>query len=103
MSLSSLRIALSSMRAITKFRTRLLLGEYGVDLWRWSEAVEDSFAVVVPRDAAAGRYDVRVRLLSQPHYPNYRLSDYFFDDDYYSGRRVSTLDVRRGPAVAGGS
>src|SRR5205085_6380724 len=47
-------------------------GAYGVDLWSWNEAIEDSFAVIVPRDAAAGRYEVRVRLLSQPHYPNYR-------------------------------
>jgi hypothetical protein len=78
-------------------------GAYGVDLWRADEAVRDSFVVVVPEDAAPGRYDVSVRLLRQPHYPNYRLSDYFFEDDYYAGARVSTLDVRRGPAMAGGS
>jgi hypothetical protein len=77
-------------------------GEYGVDLWRGDQLVRDRFDFVVPRDAAAGEYTVRVRMLVQPHYPNYRLSDYFFEDDYYSGRPVGTLRITRTPRPAGG-
>ncbi len=37
-------------------------------------------------------------MLRQPHYPNYRLEDYFLDRDYYSGLPVGTLHVSaRGP------
>lgn len=78
-------------------------GAFGVDLWPPGALVRDSFSVVVPPDAAAGEYTVRVRMLAQPHYPNYRFSDYFFEDDYYSGTPVGTLRVRRADgAVAGG-
>lgn len=76
-------------------------GAYGVDLWTGRQWVRDSFTVVVPSDVASGDYAIRVRMLEQPHYPNYRLSDYFFEDDYYSGWLVDTLRVRR-PAPSGG-
>lgn len=68
-------------------------GQYGVDLWRPSEVVRDSFAFRVPADAAPGEYSVRVQMLREPHYPNYRLSDYFFDDDYYAGPIVGRFEV----------
>jgi hypothetical protein len=68
-------------------------GDYGVDLWNADECVRDSFTVVVPRDVAAGDYRVRVRMNRQPHYTNLRLSDYFFDDDYYAGLPVGWLRV----------
>ncbi|MBI5709170.1 MAG: hypothetical protein HZC42_02555 [Candidatus Eisenbacteria bacterium] len=70
-------------------------GEYGVELWRPDEVVRDSFEVAVPRDVAAGDYQVRVRIIRQPIFPNYRLADYFFDDDYYSGVPAGTLHVVR--------
>ncbi len=70
-------------------------GAYGVDLWRTDEVVCDSFEVVVPRDVAAGDYVVRVRMIRAPMYPIYRLSDYFFDDDYYAGLPAGTLRVTR--------
>jgi len=76
-------------------------GAYGVDLWRPDELVRDSFGLRVPADAAEGTYRVEVRMLRQPHYPNLRLGDWFFDRDSYSGAPAGTLVVRRG-ARAGG-
>ncbi len=69
-------------------------GDYGVDLWRPDQVVSDSFTVVVPGDVAPGPYRVEVVMLRQPHYPILRLSDYFFDRDYFSGVEVGRLDVR---------
>ena len=60
-------------------------GDYGVDLWRPTEVVRDSFVVAVPEDVAPGEYQVQVLMVRGPHYANYRLSDYFLDHDYYSG------------------
>jgi len=69
-------------------------GDYGVDLWEPDQVVRDSFRVAVPRSAAPGLYVVRVRMNRQPHYPNLRLSDYFFDEDTFSGLRGGAIDVR---------
>ncbi len=69
-------------------------GSYGVDLWGPDQLVRDSFPVVVPGDMAEGTYRIRIKMLAEPHYPNYRLSDYFFDDDYYSGLEWSFLEIR---------
>ena len=44
---------------------------------------------------------MRVRMIAQAPYPNYRLSDYFFDDDYYSGPVVSWVHVSRHPGAPG--
>ncbi len=68
-------------------------GAYGVDLWKPGEWVEDSARVVVPVNAAAGRYEVQVRVLHEAHYPNYHLRDFLMDRDYYSGVPVDTLAV----------
>jgi hypothetical protein len=70
-------------------------GGYGVDLWRPDEVLVDSFAVVVPRDVAEGDYTVRIKMLNQPVYPNYRLSDYFFDEDYYAGLPIAAVRIAR--------
>ncbi len=79
-------------------------GDYGVDLWRPTEVVRDSFELAVPRNAAEGAYRVKVQMLRQPHYPNLRLSDYFSDDDFLSGveaaRLIVTRDKRRLPPGA---
>ena len=76
-------------------------GEYGVDLWTPDQVVRDSFALIVPHDAAAGDYRVGIRMLVGPHYANYRLSDYFMDDDIYSGIHVGPFTVRHAPAEGG--
>jgi hypothetical protein len=76
-------------------------GEFGVDLWRPDQVVADSFAVAIPADAAPGDWRVRVRFIAQAPYPNYRLSDYFFDDDYYSGPVVGRIRIAPRAGVAG--
>ena len=68
-------------------------GDFGVDLWRPEQVVLDSVQIHVPADVAPGDYEVQVRMLRQPHYPNYRLQDYFLDHDYYTGLPVGTLHV----------
>lgn len=70
-----------------------LNGAYGVDLWQPGEVVSERVVLAVPRQAVAGDWHVEVRMLRQPHYPNYRLSDIFFFRDYYSGVAVGTLRV----------
>jgi hypothetical protein len=71
-------------------------GDYGLDLWRADEVVQDSFALQVPPDAAEGTYQVEVRMLRQPHYPNLRLSEWFFDRDHHPGVPAGCLVVSRG-------
>lgn len=66
-------------------------GDYGVDLWRPDQVVCDTFSFIVPRDVASGDYQVRLRMIRQPHYPIYRLHDYLHDDDYYSGLPAGRL------------
>ncbi len=68
-------------------------GTYGLDLWRPGEVVGDTARVVVPADVAPGEYEVQVRILRQPHYPNYHLRDFLMDQDYYTGVPVGTLRV----------
>jgi hypothetical protein len=71
-------------------------GDYGVDLWGADEVVRDSFALYVPRDAAEGTYQVELRMVRRPAYPNLRLSEWFFDRDHRPGASGGTLVVRRG-------
>jgi hypothetical protein len=68
-------------------------GVYGVDLWKPDEVVRDSFQLAVPGDVAPGYYRVEVRMNRGPHYPNLRLSDYFFDRDYFSGVVMGAIEV----------
>ncbi len=77
-------------------------GVYGVDLWRPDEVVRDAFDLVVPAGVADGEYVVRVRMIRAPHYPNFRLADYFYDDDYFSGQAVGRLRIQRHGAGARG-
>ena len=70
-------------------------GAYGVDLWRPEEVVRDSFSVAIPRAAAEGGWAVEIKVYRTPHYPNFRLSDYFFDRDYFSGLRAGTIRIAR--------
>jgi len=77
-------------------------GDYGVDRWRADETVRDTFGFRVPGDVASGDYRAQVVMLRQPHYPNYRLADYFFDRDYYSGVPVGVLHVERAATAGAG-
>jgi len=77
-------------------------GAYGVDLWTPDQVVRDSFTLTVPRDVADGTYQVQIRMLVQPHYANYRLSDYFLDADYYAGLEIGPFIVKRRVPGPGG-
>ena len=68
-------------------------GAYGVDLWRPDQVVRDTFGMRIPGDVAPGWYRVQIRMVRQPIYPMLRLSDYFFDHDYFSGVETGTLEV----------
>ena len=75
-------------------------GGYGVDLWERNQVVQDSFPLVVPRNVAPGIWQVSVLMTRHPHYPNLRLSDYFFDHDYLAGVPAGELEIL--PAGAAG-
>ena len=36
---------------------------------------------------------LRIRMFRQPHFPNYRLSDWFFDEDLFAGVPVATVRI----------
>ena len=72
-------------------------GAFGVDRWGPGERISDSSGVVVPADVAPGEYEVQARIIREPHYPNFRLGDFFLDRDYYSGPAVGRLLVRPRP------
>jgi hypothetical protein len=76
-------------------------GQYGVDLWKPGEIVRDSFTVELPRDVAEGEYAVRVKIMAEPVYPDYRLSDLFFDDDSYAGHQVGWVRIGHASASPG--
>lgn len=77
-------------------------GSFGVDRWLPGTVVSDSLAIVIPFDVAPGAWQVQVRLRRQPHYPNYRLRDYFADRDYYSGVPVDSIWIGRRDPERGG-
>lgn len=71
-------------------------GAYGPDLWRANEVVRERVVLNLPTTLAPGDWRVEVRMLRQPHYPNYRLSDIFYFRDYYSGPVVGGLRIEPG-------
>ncbi len=74
-------------------------GQFNVDRWPPGRMVRDPFEVIVPLDVAPGDYRVGVRMIApEGHYPNFRLSDYFSDQDYYAGVEVGRIRVREGRA-----
>lgn len=68
-------------------------GTYGVDRWRPDEVVLDPFDMRIPTNAMPGDYVLRLRMIRQPHYANTRLSDYFFDEDLFSGVPVARVRI----------
>jgi hypothetical protein len=69
-------------------------GVYGVDAWLPTEVVLDSFALVIPPNAAPGEYDVRISMVRQPEFHNHEIRDYLNDDDMYSGLKRGSIRVR---------
>ena len=52
-------------------------------------------------NVADGDYQVRIRMITHPHYPNVRLGDYLTEEDYLAGLEVGSLAVRRRRAPGG--
>ena len=73
-----------------------------MDLWTPDQVVRDSFTLTVPQDVADGAYQMGIRMLVGPHYPNLRLSDYFMDRDYFTGLEVGRFVVKRRVQMPGG-
>ena len=70
-----------------------LAGIYGPDQWRPGEVIEDRSRFAIPRDAAPGRWDVRVRMIRTPHYVNLGVRDYLRDDDRFNGPVVGRVTI----------
>jgi len=68
-------------------------GIYAPDLWQPGQVIPDEYPVAVPPNMAPGEYDVRVRLVRIPHYPNTSIADYLHDDDEFSGPVVGRLTI----------
>ena len=74
---------------------RVVSGVFAPDEWKPRLVVLDSTAFAVPGNMAPGNYDVRVRMIREPHYPNTTLRDYLHDDDAFSGPVVGHVRVSR--------
>jgi hypothetical protein len=59
-----------------------------------------SLALSIPRDAAPGRWDIRVRMIRTPRYVNLGVRDYLRDDDRFNAP-VGPRDDRAECAVRG--
>jgi hypothetical protein len=68
-------------------------GAYGVDRWRREEVVRDSFKIVIPADAAPGEWALGLRMVRQPHFPNFRVRDYLYDDDLFAAEKSAGVRI----------
>jgi len=64
------------------------------DTWGFGFPVVDESVVTVPNNIAPGEYGVYITMLERTNQPNYRLSDFFYDDDSLQGIRVGTIEIR---------
>jgi hypothetical protein len=63
------------------------------DTWPALREIHDTVTVAVPRDVAPGAYTISLKMGITPQFPNYHLSDFFNDHDYYSGVVVSRISI----------
>jgi hypothetical protein len=79
----------------TRFRADLVPGHgvYDVDLWPVGFDLCETFPVVIPANARAGRYAVRVALAYDTVVPNFHLRDILYNRDHYSGEVCGSLSV----------
>jgi hypothetical protein len=82
---------------------RPLNGVVSPDQWQSGEVIEDRSIVPLPLNMAPGVYQVRIRMLRTPHYPNTTLQDYLSDEDAMSGRIVARVVIEEAAAGAGAS
>jgi hypothetical protein len=75
--------------------------DYPLHLWKKGDVVLHSVRVPVPSDVQPGAYSVKVNLKRTTPGTNFSLSDYFTDEDFYSGVEVGTVLVRPEANAAG--
>ena len=99
------KLARLAVEARTGERRRILSfhvpadGLASPDEWRPGEVIADRFPVLVHPRAAAGVYEVRIKMLRLPVYGNLHLRDLGTDDDQFAGPVVARLEVA--PRAAG--
>lgn len=74
---------------------KIVDGFFDPDVWPPDSYAVDRTTVRVPADVAEGRYTVRAKLLTTSTSPNYRLRDFFYDDDVYHGVEIGEITVGR--------
>ena len=67
--------------------------DYPLHLWKRGDVVRHAVRVPVPADVQPGTYSVKVNLKRTTPGTNFSLSDYFRDEDYYSGVEIGTVVV----------
>jgi hypothetical protein len=67
---------------------------YPPDRWPFGKEILEEFELPVPRDIAAGRYVISVRMGEKTQYPNYTLKDIFTDDDIYDGPDIAEVEIK---------
>jgi hypothetical protein len=70
-------------------------GFYPPDTWPPGVLVVDRTTVQVPDDVAAGRYEVRAKMMTRTTSPNHRLRDFLYDDDVYHGVSIGEITIGR--------
>lgn len=76
--------------------------DYPLHLWKKGNAVRQPLRVPVPADVHAGTYAVKVNLKRTTPGTNFSLSDYFKDEDYYSGVEIGKVMVKAEASASAG-
>jgi hypothetical protein len=74
---------------------QIMDGFVSPDTWPPGVFVVDRTVVRIPAYAAAGRYEVRARLITGSTAPNYRIRDFLYDDDIYQGVVIGEITTGR--------
>lgn len=74
---------------------QIMDGFLSPDTWPPGVFVIDRTLVRIPAYAAAGRYEVRAKLITGSTGPNYRLRDFLYDDDIYQGAVIGEITTGR--------
>lgn len=89
-----IREKLDGMRFRFRVDHQPLAGIHSPDTWPDLVEVIDRFSIRIPNDISPGLYEIRLKLSTKTHYPNYTLDDILTDDDVYSGALVGRLIIR---------
>jgi len=81
-----------------RFRADLIPGHgaFPVQDWPAEAAIQDGFAIPVPRDLHPGKYAVKMKVVQVPLLLNLELTDWLNDQDYFEGALVDSLEIIQG-------